>query len=92
MGRSRGGQKGGGANYRNVRRWGRDREDCDDLIMRKHRTEVYMLIQGAGYFDTIFDIRWIWTANIFQFIGGGSAVVRSMLFTIIADVVPEENR
>ncbi|KAM3073471.1 hypothetical protein ACMFMG_004631 [Clarireedia jacksonii] len=44
------------------------------------------------YFDTVFDIRWYWASNFFLLIGGGSAVVRSMVFTIIADVVPEENR
>jgi MFS family permease len=51
-----------------------------------------MLIRVTVYFDTVFDIRWYWASNIFIFLGGGSAVVRSMVFTIIADVVPEEIR
>lgn len=50
-----------------------------------------MLI-GTGYFDTFFDIRWIWSANLFTLIGGGSAVARTMYYTIIADVVAEEQR
>jgi hypothetical protein len=54
--------------------------------------EKSMLIRVKVYFDTVFDIRWYWASNVFIFIGGGSAVIRSMVFTIIADVVPEEHR
>ncbi|PQE09465.1 Major facilitator superfamily domain general substrate transporter protein [Rutstroemia sp. NJR-2017a BVV2] len=60
------------------------KEECDD--------EKSMLIRVKVYFDTVFDIRWFWASNVFIFIGGGSAVIRSMVFTIIADVVPEEHR
>ncbi|KAB8291654.1 hypothetical protein EYC80_006454 [Monilinia laxa] len=49
-------------------------------------------IQVVCYFDIIFDIRWIWASNVFLLVGGGSAVSKTMYFTIIADVVPEERR
>ncbi|TGO69588.1 hypothetical protein BOTNAR_0009g00350 [Botryotinia narcissicola] len=49
-------------------------------------------VQVICYFDTFFDIRWIWSANLFTLIGGGSAVTRTMYYTIIADVVAEEQR
>ncbi|KAF5871299.1 putative alternative oxidase protein [Botrytis fragariae] len=49
-------------------------------------------VQVICYFDTFFDIRWIWSANLFTLIGGGSAVARTMYYTIIADVVAEEQR
>ncbi|TGO19947.1 hypothetical protein BPAE_0329g00080 [Botrytis paeoniae] len=49
-------------------------------------------VQVICYFDTSFDIRWIWSANLFTLIGGGSAVARTMYYTIIADVVAEEQR
>ncbi|QSZ37696.1 hypothetical protein DSL72_008795 [Monilinia vaccinii-corymbosi] len=48
--------------------------------------------QIVCYFDNIFDIRWIWASNVFLFVGGGSAVAKTMYFTILADVVVEERR
>ncbi|KAF7889030.1 hypothetical protein EAF00_009330 [Botryotinia globosa] len=71
-----------------------------DKIGRK--AVLFMSLIGAGlglvwvqvicYFDTFFDIRWIWSANLFTLIGGGSAVTRTMYYTIIADVIAEEQR
>lgn len=49
-------------------------------------------VQVICYFDTFFDVRWIWSANLLALIGGGSAVTKTMYYTIIADVVAEEQR
>lgn len=38
------------------------------------------------------DLRWIWAAAITDLFGGGSAVANAMVFTILADVVPETRR
>jgi hypothetical protein len=44
------------------------------------------------WFRETFPIRLIWVTPIFLIIGGGNSVVRSMLFTIMADVTPAEDR
>lgn len=46
----------------------------------------------VGYFHDTFNIRWIWAGNAFLLLGGGSTVARSMFFTIVADVTPEDKR
>lgn len=44
------------------------------------------------WFWETFPIRMIWITPIFLIIGGGNSVVRSMLFTMISDVTPAEDR
>ncbi|TAQ91109.1 hypothetical protein B7494_g534 [Chlorociboria aeruginascens] len=55
------------------------------------QSEVAML---KGYFNEILhiDLRWFWAGNLFLFVGGGSAVLRATLYTMLADVASEEQR
>ncbi|KAG0645285.1 MFS efflux pump [Hyphodiscus hymeniophilus] len=46
---------------------------------------------NIAYFSQYIPIEWYWAGNVFLFIGGGSAVVKSMCFTILADVASEES-
>jgi MFS family permease len=49
-------------------------------------------INIVGYFDNVFDIKWIWAGNAFLFLGGGSTVVRAMFFTIVTDGAKQDRR
>ncbi|KAH6683352.1 major facilitator superfamily domain-containing protein [Halenospora varia] len=44
------------------------------------------------YFHNFFDVRWFWAGNAFFVLGGGSSMAVCIVFTIIADVVPEDKR
>jgi hypothetical protein len=44
------------------------------------------------WFWEVFPLRLIWVTPVFQIIGGGNSVIVSMLFTMIADVSPAEDR
>jgi MFS family permease len=46
----------------------------------------------VGYFSRYIAIEWFWAGNAFLFIGGGSQVSRSTVFTILADVSSEDRR
>lgn len=44
------------------------------------------------YFRDFFDVRWFWAGNAFLMVGGGPSMAVCIVFTIIADVVPEDKR
>ncbi|TVY80426.1 Efflux pump ustT, partial [Lachnellula suecica] len=46
----------------------------------------------VGYFRDRLAIEWFWAGNFFLLLGGGSPVALQMFFTILADVVSEEQR
>ena len=48
--------------------------------------------EAVAYFSHYIAIEWYWAGNAFLFIGGGSAVLKSTLFTILADVASEDIR
>jgi hypothetical protein len=45
-----------------------------------------------GYFSDVINIRWFWAGTAFFMIGGGSAVIKAMLFAMLADVASEDKR
>jgi MFS family permease len=49
-------------------------------------------IEFTSYFSRYIAIEWFWAGNVFLFIGGGSTVLKSTVFTILADVASEELR
>lgn len=45
-----------------------------------------------GWWPNVFPVRLTWLSSCFQLIGGGSAVLSSMVFSILSELVPEEYR
>ena len=46
--------------------------------------------ENAGYFQ--LPLKLIWFSSVFIVIGGGPAVAVAIIFTMVSDVVPTENR
>lgn len=44
------------------------------------------------WFAPAIDYRWAWAGNLFSFIGGGSVVLKSMLYAMVSDVASEDQR
>jgi len=67
------------------------------------RKRIVLLITAALWFraawqqavcwaDGSVDLKWIWGAAVTDLFGGGGAVASALVFTILADVVPEARR
>lgn len=46
----------------------------------------------VGYFSDVMNIRWFWAGNALLLIGGGSGMVKAMIFAMLADVASEDKR
>lgn len=44
------------------------------------------------YANEVFRVETVWASSIFVFMGGGQRVLKSMLFTVVADTVDQSNR
>ena len=53
-------------------------------------SSCWMLI--ISWFWQVFPLRLIWLAPIFQAVGGGTVVAVTMIFTMVSDVVTQEDR
>jgi hypothetical protein len=49
-------------------------------------------IVSVCWFWRTFPLRLIWLSPVFQIIGGGGAVIQSMVYAAISDVSTEANR
>jgi MFS family permease len=45
-----------------------------------------------GWWSDVLPVQLTWFSSAFVLIGGGVAVITSMIFTIIADVIPDAQR
>lgn len=44
------------------------------------------------YANEVFPVETVWASSIFIFMGGGQRVLKSMLFTVVADTVDQSKR
>lgn len=56
---------------------------CTQLLNSNYKT---------GWFSNVFPVWAICLASVFGFVGGGTTVVVSTLYTIVADVVSDDQR
>jgi hypothetical protein len=49
-------------------------------------------VQIVCWFWQSFDIRWTWASSLHGLMGGSGPVVSALLFVIVSDIVPEEER
>ncbi|KAM0720139.1 hypothetical protein Q7P37_004275 [Cladosporium fusiforme] len=49
-------------------------------------------IQIVYWFWQSFDVRWVWASSLHGLMAGSGPVVSALLFVIVADVTPEEDR
>ena len=47
---------------------------------------------AKGWNSDILDIRLIWLSSAFYVVGGGPVVANSLIYVLMADVVPESSR
>jgi hypothetical protein len=52
----------------------------------------YTWVLAMTWFSTAFPLRLVWISSLFQVIGGGQAVSRSLAFVIVSDVTAETHR
>lgn len=54
-----------------------------------------LIIRGLTdpvFWSNVFPVRLTWISTIFYLIGGGELVMSAMIFTMVADIAPEEKR
>ncbi|KAF7180912.1 hypothetical protein CNMCM7691_000041 [Aspergillus felis] len=51
-----------------------------------------VMVRIIAWYSTFIPLRTVWFMSLFQICGGGTAIARSMIFTMITDVFPVEKR
>lgn len=50
------------------------------------------LTSFKGYLDSIFPTQLVWLSSVFLFLGGGTRVFNSMIFTLVSDCLGHSQR
>lgn len=53
---------------------------------------VSLFLRFTGWWSDIVPVRLTWVSSLFTLIGGGTAVMLSILFSVLSDLAPEAYR
>lgn len=62
------------------------------LRMHPHIWFTRLIPTSLGWWADVLPLRLVWISSFFQFIGGGSSVLASVVFAMLSELVPDTHR